>query len=139
MKNNKIYITHCSAKKNNKFSQTTVKITPDVLYTSTPIQRFMNSCKSKKVNWAIFSDKYGVWLYPIRHTWYEKNPDKITNEEFNNLLKEFDKSLKSYEEIFFYYNPGRFHRLYRRIISKSKLRNRIRLFTHISEIDYRGG
>ena len=136
IKNSRIYITHCCAKKNNQLRVTGEKATPDILYTATPTQRFMNTCKNKKVNWAIFSDKYGVWRYPVKHEWYEKNPNKVTNEEFKKLLEEFDKSLGRYKEISFYYNPGRFHRLYKRLISKSKLKNRIRLFTHISEVNY---
>jgi hypothetical protein len=135
MKSNRIYITHCCAKKNNELKETREKTTPDILYVATPTQRFMNACKNKKVSWAIFSDKYAVWPYPLRHEWYEKNPNKVTDEEFRKLLEEFDKSLGSYKEIFFYYNPGRFHKLYKRLISKSKLKNRIRLFTHIREIN----
>lgn len=136
IKSKRIYITHCCAKKNNQLRETGEKTTPDFLYIATPTQRFMNACKTEKVNWAIFSDKYGVWPYPLTHGWYEKNPNKVSNEEFKKLLEEFDKSLGSYKEIFFYYNPGRFHKLYKKLISKSKLKNRIRLFTHISEINY---
>lgn len=131
----KIYITHCCAKKNNEFKGTRVRTTADALYVATPTQRFMQACKSKKVDWAIFSDNYGVWLYPIKHQWYEKNPNEVTDTEFNILLKEFDESLEGYKEICFYYNPGRFHPLYRKLISKSKLKERIKEFTHISEIN----
>jgi hypothetical protein len=72
----KIYITHCSAKKSIVFKNTKAKVTPDKLYTATPTQRFIKECKNKEVNWAIFSDKYGVWFSDIKHEWYEKIPTK---------------------------------------------------------------
>lgn len=74
----KIYITHCSAKKDDSLKNTGRKVTPDKLYIATPTQRFMNKCKEKKVNWAIFSDLYGVWFPDIEHEWYEKDPDTVT-------------------------------------------------------------
>ncbi len=135
IKNSRIYITHCCAKKNNKFRNTKQKITPDVLYVAAPTKRFMNACKEKKVSWAIFSDNYGVWPYPVTHEWYEKNPNKVTDNEFKTLVEEFDNSLRGYEEILFYYNPGRFHPLYEKLLTKSKLKKRIQKFTHISEIN----
>jgi hypothetical protein len=57
-----IYITHCSDKKDNFLKNTLKKVTPDKLYTATPIKRFISKCNEEKVNWAIFSDKYGVWF-----------------------------------------------------------------------------
>jgi hypothetical protein len=59
---------------------------------------------------------------------------KVSNGEFKILLKNFDKSLKKYDEIWFYYNPGRFHPLYKKLIKTSSLKNRIKLFTHLEEI-----
>ena len=73
--NNRIYITHCCAKKNNDLKLSGKKLTPDLLYTATPTKRFMRTCKDMEANWGIFSDKYGVWEYPEKHEWYEKNPD----------------------------------------------------------------
>lgn len=131
----RIYLTHCSAKKDNTLKNTGKKVTPDKLYTATSIQHFMNKCKEKNVNWAIFSDRYGVWFSNIKHEWYEKDPDEVTEEEFKELLKDFDQKLQDYDEIWFYYNPGRFHRLYKRLLTETKLKNKIRHFTHISEID----
>lgn len=86
----KIYITHCSAKKDDSLKNTGRKVTPDKLYIATPTQRFMSKCKEKKVNWAIFSDLYGVWFPDIEHEWYEKDPDTVTEQEFRNLVKDFD-------------------------------------------------
>jgi hypothetical protein len=94
----------------------------------------MNECKNKGVNWAIFSDKYGVWFSNIQHEWYEKNPNKITEAEFNQLVSKFNKSLGQFGEIWFYHNPGRFHRLYRKLLKKTELKNKIKLFTHLDEV-----
>src|SRR5215207_5316834 len=131
----RIYITHCSAKKNSVFKNTKAKVTPDKLYTATPTQRFMNECKNRGVNWAIFSDKYGVWFSDVQHEWYEKNPNRVTEEEFSQLVNEFDKSLSQFNEIYFYYNPGRFHKLYKRLLKSSELKAKIKLFTHLNEIN----
>jgi len=47
---------------------------------------------------------------------------------------EFDASLRHYEEIWFYYNPSRFHEIYRKLVSETRLKHRLKLFTHIAEI-----
>jgi hypothetical protein len=130
----RIYLTHCSAKKDESLKGTGRKVTPDSLYIATPTQRFMRRCMEKEVHWAIFSDLYGVWFSDVRREWYEKDPNKVTSEEFGSLLKNFDKSLKEYDEIWFYYNPGRFHSLYKGLLEQSALRDRIWMFTHLSEI-----
>lgn len=133
-RNRRIYVTHCSAKKDDTLKETNTEVTPDMLYKSTPIQRFMKSCKSKAVSWAIFSDKYGIWLSEDKHKWYEKDPNKVTDDEFNRLVDNFNKSLGNFGEIWFYHNPGRFHRLYKKLLDKTSLRAKIRLFTHIKDI-----
>jgi len=55
-------LTHCCAKKDAAIQISRENVTPDKLYTATPTKRFMEECKLKKANWAIFSDKYGVWF-----------------------------------------------------------------------------
>ena len=50
----RIYMTHCSAKKDNSLKGTLKKVTPDRLYTATPVQRFINRCKETKVHWPFF-------------------------------------------------------------------------------------
>lgn len=130
----KIYLTHCSAKKDNSIKGTGRKVTPDKLYTATPTQRFMRKCSERKVNWAIFSDLYGLWFPDVEHEWYEKNPDTVNDQEFKHLLNNFDDKLQQYDEIWFYYNPGRFHPLYKRLLQETKLKERIKRFTHIGEI-----
>jgi hypothetical protein len=130
----RIYITHCSAKKDDSLKNTGRKVTPDELYTATPTKRFMVKCKRRGVKWAIFSDLYGVWFPDERHEWYEKDPDTVAEEEFNVLKNEFDEKLRNYDEIFFYHNPGRFHHLYKRLIREVEIGERIVLFSHIKEI-----
>ena len=68
----RIYLTHCSAKKDNSLRNSTKKMAPDKLYMATPTQRFMSQCKEQCVKWAIFSEKYGVWFPEEKHEWYEK-------------------------------------------------------------------
>jgi hypothetical protein len=131
----RIFITHCSAKKNDSLKNSGMSVTPDKLYKAAPTVRFMNKCKEKDREWAIFSDLYGVWFPNIKHKWYEKNPSKVTEQEFNDLVKDFDQKLKIYNEIWFYYNPGRFHRLYKRLLKETKLKDKVKCFTHLKEIE----
>lgn len=130
----RIYITHCSAKKDQSLKVSGDKVTPDKLYTAIPTQHFMNECKKKNVNWAIFSDLYGVWFPKIKHEWYDKHPNKVRKQEFRNLLNDFDQKLQGYDEIWFYCNPARFHKLYKSLLKETKLKKRIKLFTHYKEI-----
>jgi hypothetical protein len=130
----RIYITHCSAKKDPALRDSGRKVTPDKLYTATPTQRFMNKCKGNRVTWAIFSDQFGVWFPDVEHEWYEKDPDTVTQTEFEKLLHSFEENLRAYDEILFYHNPGRFHPLYRRLAQETQLHEKVRLFTHLTDI-----
>jgi len=130
----RIYITHCSAKKKESLKSSNKEVLPFELYTATPLKRFMNKCQQMKVNWAIFSDLYGVWFSNEKHIWYEKSPNKVEKEDFKFLLNNFDQRLSRFDEIWFYYNPGRFHQLYKKILNQTKLNNRIKTFTHLREI-----
>ncbi len=130
----KIYITHCCAKKEETLKNTDTEVNPDQLYTATPTQRFMKKCKEHNVEWAIFSDLYGVWFPYKKNKWYEKHPKNVSEEEFKLLLNDFDKKLQKYDEIWFYYNPGRFHSLYKRLLEKSDLREKVVTFSHLCEI-----
>ncbi len=131
----KIYITHCSAKKEPALKNSSKEVTPDKLYTATPTKRFMKKCKEKRVHWAIFSDKYGVWFPDEKHEWYEKDPDTVTNQEYRDLIKNFQKRLVGFSEIWFYYNPGRFHPLYKRLLKEANVKAKIVLFTHLNQIE----
>lgn len=128
----RIYLTHCSAKKSVSLGKG--EVTSDKLYMATPTQRFMKRCKEKQVNWAIFSDKYGVWFPEEKHEWYEKDPDTVSEQEFMQLIKNFNERLAKFDEIWFYYNPGRFHPLYARLLKEVSVKAKITLFTHKNQI-----
>jgi len=130
----RIYVTHGSAKKDISLKNTDKKVTPDRLFIATPLQRFMNKCKEKEVRWAVFSSKYGVWFPHEKHEWYEKDPDTVTEQEFKNLVRDFEEKLGNYDEIYLYHNPGRFHPLYRRLLKEIEVKGKVTLFSHIAEI-----
>lgn len=121
----KIYITHCTYKKDNNLKGTNIEVTPDKLYIGKRIQSFMKRCKDLVLNWAIFSDLYGIWFSNEKHKWYEKSPNDIIEEEFKELLDNTESRLKNYDEIYFYanYRSPRFHSLYKRLINELKNRN----------------
>ena len=131
----RMYLTHCSAKKDDTLKGTGTKVTPDRLYTATPTQRFIQRCRAQGVKWAIFSDLYGVWLPEAEHEWYEKDPDTVTQSEFQQLLANFDRELENYDEIWFYRNPGRYHPLYQRLLASSRHTDSVVMISHLSEIE----
>ena len=131
----RIYITHCSATKDARLKDTDTRVTPDRMYTSSRTQKFINRCKEQKVNWAILSDKHGIWFPNVKHKWYEKNPNKVTDQEFQSLVDDFEKKLEPYAEIYFYYHPGRFHKLYRRLLESVCLKGTIIPFIHLDQIE----
>ena len=133
--NKRIYITHCSAKKDDSLRETKKKVTPDKLYIAKPLQRFIKKCNEKGVDWAIFSDKYGVVFPYDKIKWYDKHPSKVNPIEFQDLVDNFIKQLSKYDEVWFYHNPGRFHQLYRKLVEEVRNKGvKIKLFTHLSEI-----
>lgn len=138
----KIYLTYCSDTKNDSLKHTGVEVTPDKLYTSGRIQSFINRCIEKGVNWAIFSDKYGVWFSNIKHKWYEKDPSTIVRkgkvidpEKFRELVNDFNQKLQDYDEIHFYIpNPRRLHSLYKILLEGTTLKDKIEPFKYIDKI-----
>jgi len=131
----RIYITHCSAKKDDSLHGTNKEVTPDRLYTATYLQRFVKRCKEKGVDWAIFSDKYGVVFPNDKIEWYDKHPSEVTPDEFKVLVNHFVQQLSRYDEIWFYHNPGRFHSLYKKLVDEARKKGlNVKLFTHLSEI-----
>lgn len=129
----RIFITHCSAKRDDSFKDSTWT-TPDKLYTAAPTRRFMERCKKQEVEWAMFSDKYSFWFPDVEKRWYEKSLDPATVDEFADLVKDFDAKPNKYDEILFYYNPGSFRRLYRRLIYASASNGKIRVITPQKEV-----
>ncbi len=130
----RIYLTHCTGIKDNLIKETGEKIVPDKFYQSAPIQRFFSRCKTQKVAWAVLSDKHGVWFPDIKHSWYDKHPDSVSIEELDALVENFDDNLNNFTEIWFYNNPSWFHELYKKVLKRSSLKERIRLFSHLKEI-----
>jgi hypothetical protein len=82
-----------------------------------------------------FSQTGTVCGFPeVRHKWYEKDPNTVSKVEFLALVRDFDDKLVSYSDIFFYHNPGRFHRLYCCLLNRSVLGGRIKRITHLVQI-----
>lgn len=136
-KSRRIYITHCSAKKDNSLRGTDQKVCPNLLYIAAPTRRFMERCKEHGVPWAIFSDHYGIWFSREKRQWYGDDvgdPNRVGEEKFRELVRNFDRKLADYDEIYFYYNPGRFHPLYKRLLKETKLKHRIVRITHLWDI-----
>ena len=130
----RIYLTPCCAQKDPALRGTGKAVSPDQLYTATPTRRFMDTCKRGNVRWAIFSDLYGVWFPHVEHEWYEKDPDTLTEAEFETLRNNFDEQLSTFSEIRFYCHPGRLHPFHRRLLSETTLAEKVRMITHLSEI-----
>ena len=132
----KLYMTYCSGQKDDSLKGTGIEVTPDVLYTSKRrIVPFMEMCKEMRVEWAIFSDLYGVWLHNEKHTWYAKGPDEVSGSEYQWLLNNFNSRLKNYESIYFYRPSEKmFHSLYRRLVNESELKDRIVFIQSIVQI-----
>ena len=132
-----IYITHCAAKKDDSLKGTGRRVTPDLLYAATPTQRFMRRCKERGVRWAIFSDHYGVWFSDEPREWYGDDvgdPNRVTEPRFRELVSNLDERLQGFAEIYFYYNPGRLHHLYERLLRETGLKDRVVRITHLWEI-----
>jgi hypothetical protein len=72
----RVYLTHCSGKRDDSLRGTAEKVSPDRLYTCPRTRRFTGSCKSQCVECAIFSDLYGVWFPHEKKGWYEKHPSR---------------------------------------------------------------
>jgi len=130
----RIYLTHCTAKKDDSLRFTGERVAPDRLYQGKFVEAFMRTCTQRGVEWAIVSDLYGVWFPDVSHEWYEKDPNAVTDSEFWGLVRDFDEKLQVYDTIWFYHNPGRFHPLYKRLLTTTRLRDRILLFSHSAEI-----
>ncbi len=111
-----IYVTHCSRDKNPEYETSIMDVTPDILYTSPNLQKFIAWCIEENHDWAVFSDKYGVVFSGEHIQWYNKPPDTVTAEEFDQLLASFTTRLAGFDQIFFYHRPGETHPLFLRIV-----------------------
>src|SRR5262245_4639650 len=97
----KIYITHCSAKKNESLANSSKEVFPTDLYTAKPTQRFMRRCSEIGAQWGIFSDHYGIWLANEKRKWYGDDvgdPNRISDAKFQSLVENFDNRLAGYDK-----------------------------------------
>jgi len=130
----KIFITYCSAKKNDKLKNSNIMVVPEQLYTSERIQLFMKKCKELNVPWAIFSDLYGIVFPDEKLKWYDKHPNDVTDEELEMLVQNCLERLKDYDVIYFYYQ-GNLNYLYRRLFGKLTKFKRVKIFNDWSRIN----
>ena len=113
----KLYITHCSRDKDPELKASGAVATPDRMYTLPSLQRFIRYCRANGLDWAIFSDKYGVVFPDETIPWYSKPPSDVTEEEFAGLLDNFITRLAAYDEIWFYQRAEDTHPLFQRIVA----------------------
>ncbi|MEM5815924.1 MAG: hypothetical protein QXL14_02640 [Candidatus Aenigmatarchaeota archaeon] len=128
-----LYITHCSKKKAKTYSQTT----PENLYTALYLQRFIKKCKESNVEWGILSDKYGIVFPNQKIEWYDLSPSHLLKNQTKSkeLVEKITQQLQGFDKVYFYHNPGRFHKFYRYLINELKNRNvDIELISHLSQI-----
>lgn len=130
----RIYLTHCSKEKSAVAKASGKPLPPDELYTEEGIRMFMQTCMHKGVNWAILSDKYGVFFPIEKHEYYEKPPASVTPEEERAIIEQFNQRLTGYDEIWFFVRPETIHPFYERVLKGSELSTRIHLFTDRLEI-----
>jgi hypothetical protein len=135
----RIYVTHCSAKKNPELRNE--RAVPSNLYTGQRVQAFMRRCITLKVPWAILSDKYGVVFPEDQLAYYDLHPDQLTRPAIRRLAQNFVEKLGDYQEVWFYRNPPRFHRNYQAILNIAREQfqrqgkpTRILLFSKIENI-----
>lgn len=130
----RIYLTHCSAEKNNALKGTAIATSPDKLYTNPDLQAFMQRCLHHEVAWAILSDRYGVWFPNVKHEWYEKHPATVTEQESQQIVEQFDQDLQGYDEIYFFVRAATFHPFYQKVLSITKLAARVTQFSDLQMI-----
>ena len=97
----------------------------------------MNRCKEVGARWAIFSDYHGVWFGDEMKPYYsndEGDPNNVDEQKFQQPLKNFDERLADYDEVLFYHNPGRFHRIYILLVQETSLRPRLTMISHRNQI-----
>lgn len=130
-----LYFTHCCHKKLDDLKNTGQRVPPMQLYIATPTQRFMKQCRKQRVEWAIFSDKYGFVFPDQRIEWYDKPPGFVTLDEKKALFQSAFNTLTRYDLAHFYYNPGRIHPLYLEMVDEMRRRGKnIEDITYLSQI-----
>ena len=130
---NRIYITHCSRKKDDSLKNSNARVTPDKLYTARFVKYFIRRCKLRNVKWAIFSDQFGVVFPTDKIPWYDKSPDSVTEEDREALFRDTLNKIKGYQVWF--YRLFHFHHFYRDLLDDLKKAGiDINIFWHLDEI-----
>jgi hypothetical protein len=130
----RIYLSHCAKDKSPLAKTTGAKMTPDKLYTDVGLMAFMETCKKAGMDWAILSDRYGIYFAYDEHEYYEKHPDTVTEEEEKQITRSFEEKLTGFDEIWFYIRPATFHPFYERVISTNSLSMRVKFFESLAQI-----
>jgi hypothetical protein len=131
----RIYLTHCSKEKSLAAKTNGLPLPPDELYTEEGIQKFMQTCTQKGVDWAILSDNYGIFFPAEKHVYYEKPPASVTPEEEAAIIAQINERLSGYDEIWFYVRPATFHPFYERVLKGSDQAARVQQFEDIFAIE----
>jgi len=114
-----LYVTYCSGKKNPIY-----KGTPEQLYDSRRITKFIALCKSKRYHWAILSAKYGLFFpYEVKNNYnvtfksvaYECRvvkdgivlSQRESHKHFSTLVQQVKKRIleNCIEKVLFYCRP----------------------------------
>jgi hypothetical protein len=107
------WLFHCSAKKNADLKNGQARVTPISCILPLLLNASLVSAETRELVGPFFPTSMAHGLQT--HEWYEKNPNRVTEAEFNHIVREFNKSLREFDGIHFYHNPGRFHRLQKAI------------------------
>ena len=97
-----LFMTYCCKDKAKIPSDTMV--TPSELYLSSRIQSFITVCNTKKLEWVIFSDFYGIVESHKKIHSYDKAPYEVTETDYHRLLEITIQKILSYNTVYFYYN-----------------------------------
>ena len=130
-----VCITYCSWQKDDRLKDTGEKVTPDQLYLSERIQRFIAYCRSQDLRWGIFSDLCGILFENDKQEWYDFHPDLVTPEHRQFLAKAFASTLSEFDTIWYYYDPETLHPLYRQIVDESGIANRVVWVTDLETME----
>lgn len=130
-----IYITYCSKQKIENMSDKSMIFLPSQLYTSYRVQKFINFCEKNGHTWAIFSDQYGLVLNTDKIKWYDKAPDCVTVEEYEDLLKLSLKKLNNYNDIIFFYKAETFHPLYKKFVNDLKQHKYVAIIDRLEDFN----
>ena len=129
-----IYLSHCSKDKSAQAKATGEKMTPDRLYTDPDLVRFMSRCKEAGLEWAILSDRYGLFRAQDRHAYYEKPPDTVSEDEEAQIAEDLRKGLSQFDTVWFYVRKASFHPFYERVLQKSGVIGKVKFFSDLTQI-----